>query len=214
MDELFIYQTIQTIIGKSTVMQGHFFIAPAGGNDLNSNNLGQLIDNTFTGDLANKKKYPMCLMLPPLEKIHQDRAGNISHFVLRMFFLTPSYYSSNNQIKGLNSATQTSNHPIWYTWKDMRECAVNFINIWLQATTKTIAVGLRDGQDDFQIDRVSEYGNDKASGVLLTWRVQLSVNEITPGCTLTDYTPDNISAILDAVKSSLTNGPIHPLHLH
>jgi hypothetical protein len=205
MSELFLYDRdaglFKAILNQSTVMQGRYFIL-ANGNEINTSNFSQYISDALAGMQSVTQKYPVCLCMPP----RSLPDGVRQTFAFTLFFLTKSGITGQNKIKEIDTDTQVSTHHTWYDWKDMRECATNFVST-LNNVLRTKSSGslklssmfnvLPDGRS---IEPLSNLGNDNLSGVRLTFRVEMNID-----CEIQDYA--------DAVIT-IPTADIHPLHKH
>lgn len=196
--ELFLYDgesgLFKQILLHSKVMAGRYFVATSG------------------FDLSNLdpvQKYPCVLCTPP--KSSPVAPAYIQEtFSFDLYFLVRSGQTGQNQIKSPDKSTLTSNHPVWYDWKDMNECAVAFLRQLKEVTKKRMVgeIPLRalaglDPSATPSVLRISNAGSDVISGVKLSFIMLLN-----QGCDSDDYTgvtPDQI-----AVPSL---NP-HPLHKH
>lgn len=201
MDELFLYQLFLNILKKSTVIEGRFHVSKGYGNDLNANNFDEVIKDALS-TITTARKYPVAILFPPVEAIGDYNKG-WSSFKLKMFFVTTSFYDGFGDIKAINNFNNTSDHPITYDWKDMRECAGNFRVIFDKLTRNRSLLGIiRNGQKGNDIvERFSLSNNDRISGVSISFEVELFMP-----CSLTDYSDNDISLI------EIPSQNIHPLY--
>jgi hypothetical protein len=206
MNELFLYQLLENILKFSSVIEGRFFVAEGYGNDLNANNLNDIVKDALSNYKPTDRKYPLSLLLPPMEIVSSNEKMNgWTRFKLEQYFLTTTGYSGVGEFKSINRATNISEHPIRYDWKDMREVAGNFRRQFLEVLrTKRILNSIRPVSDSSDIyRRFSSMNNDNLSGVSVSWEV-----EIYMPCTMADYeaqTPDQ-TVVPDSI--------IHPIHKH
>lgn len=201
MNELNLYAIFKAIIQKSKVIEGRFTVATGYGNDLNTNNLGEIVKDAL-GGITTVKKYPLALMMPPYE-IVQDVSKGWSRFKVRLFFLVPQY--SNNGIKNPNAFNNTSEHTIIQDWKDMRECAGDF-RVFLEQVLigKRLVNQIRIPDNSIDVyERFSNVGNDKLSSVMISFDI-----ELFNSCDLKDYNLND----LNEIELVLTD--LHPLHKH
>jgi hypothetical protein len=196
----FIQDLFKNILSKSKGIEGRFYIASKGGNEINSD----LLQQVLTDDVL-VKKYPLSLLMPPRSQgNYTDRAGEWEKYHFTMFFLKTTYYDSNNQISNINPNTQTSMHTIAQDWHDMKRCAVNFIRVLdkVQKSLGLITTSFRLPADSKAITPVSLVGIDRVSGVRLDFNASLFI-----GCDIgEDYTDSDISSI------TLPEGDSHPEH--
>lgn len=199
--ELFLYDRdaglFKQILKKSTVIQGRYFILTTG-NEINSSNLGQYISDALNGMQAVQQKYPICLCMPP-----RSFPDKTEQFVFTMFFLTRSGLTGQNKIKAIDDETQASTHHTWYDWKDMSECARNFLGMLNKVLRLPGAKHAALSYDGTELTRLSNIGNDNISGVRLQFRIDMGID-----CDLNDYPEGSID---DITIPSLN---IHPLHKH
>lgn len=198
----FINEFFSNVLQYSSAIAGRFHICPQYGNEINTEQLGMVLD--ATNDPV-RKKYPMALMMPPSSK--GDFGWNQPGWkALRivMFFMKTTYYDGNNQVSNPNEFTGTSGHTIPQDWHDMERAAVNFIRVVdrKQRTNLEFMKKFRVDACDVYIQPVSLQGVDRISGVKLDFKASIFV-----GCELEDYDIDQIALItLPTVDS-------HPEHL-
>lgn len=201
MNELNLYAIFKAVIQKSKVIEGRFSVATGYGNDLNTDNLGEIVKDAL-GGITTLKKYPLALMMPPYE-IVQDVSKGWSRFKVRLFFMVPKF--SNNGIKNPNAFNNTSEHTIIQDWKDMRECAGDF-RVFLEQVliAKRLVNQIRIPDNSIDVyERFSNVGNDKLSSVMISFDI-----ELFNSCNLSDY---NIND-LNEIELQLTDS--HPSHKH
>jgi hypothetical protein len=180
MNELDIYELFKKILSRSKTIEGRFSVAVGYGNDLNTNNLGEIVKDALGGIITNKK-YPLALMMPPYE-IVPDATKGWSRFKVRLFFLTPQH--SNNGIKNLNQFNNTSDYPVIQDWQDMRQCAGDFrsyLDHYLIENHKLNQIRIPDNTAE-TYERFSNVGNDKLVAVMIAFDI-----EIFNPCQLKDY---------------------------
>jgi hypothetical protein len=180
MNELDIYELFKKILSRSKTIEGRFSVAVGYGNDLNTNNLGEIVKDALGGIVTNKK-YPLALMMPPYE-IVPDSTKGWSRFKVRLFFLTLQY--SNNGIKSPNQFSNTSEYTILQDWKDMRQCAGDFrryIDEYLICEHLLNKIRIPDNSTE-SYERFSNVGNDKLVAVMIAFDI-----EIFNPCELKDY---------------------------
>jgi hypothetical protein len=204
MNELLLYAIIEAILKQSVVIAGRFVVCEGYGNDLNANNYNDVIKDALDNYKAVGIKYPLSVLMPPIEVIESYEKG-WSRFKIEQFFLCTTGYTGNHEIKGMNNNTNTSEHPIKYDWKDMRECAGNFRKMFNQILRDKGYLNYINSATapDF-IRRVSNMGNDRLSGVSISYELNIAMP-----CTMADYPP---AAITNMVLPSIAD--IHPLHKH
>lgn len=191
-NELNIYKTFQNIFDKSKVIDGRFSIAIGYGSDLNDEKVGE-----FIVDKLKPKKYPLVALFPPIE-LPKEKG---SEFKLKLIFALQQGEGSFG-IKDILS-NNTSGHPVIFDWKDMSECARNFLDI-LKKVSKITPRNFDVKAN--MIERFSYTGIHQLSGVALT--LDLNVLEIV--CNNTEY---NVSG-LEALKTLISNENLHTQHKH
>lgn len=204
MNELNIYQIFKDILEKSKVIGGRFHVSSADGFEINTNTVDEQQVVDILGSITPAgKKFPLSLLLPPVEVITPNSRG-WSRFNMKMYFLTKQH-SVDGSMKSLNIQTNTSGHPTHYDWKDMRECALDF----LAAFEFVIAVNGANSKiracdsESIYVERITRMGNDKANGVRVSFYVDLYLP-----CQEADYNREELRAI------TIRETPIHPLHKH
>lgn len=199
----FISDLFKNVLSKSRAIDGRFFVCPFMGSEINSDELGQVIEDTFKSSRL-ERKYPLSLLLQTTIQGDFTKPG-WENWSGVMAFLTASYYSGVNQVVNPNPSTKTSTHTIPQDWHDMKRCANSFIYV-LSSTTRSkglIKNKFRLDQERPQvISNVSQIGVDKASGVIM--RFNWSVFN---GCELEDYDLDEIDGIVIPEEDS------HPEHV-
>lgn len=199
MTELFLYDQdlglFKQIIKQSTVMDGRYYVVS---NTFDINNVAlQLTD----------QKYPCVACMPP----RSDSPGqNLQSFFFNLLFLTKRGVTGQNEIKDANPETLISEHPPWYDWKDMNECAMGFHQT-LRKVLRERRVA--DGKplkgyvsligETFTVDRFSNAGNDIVNGVRLSFSMLGNF-----GCAVADYDDACIAEI------EIPDLDIHELHKH
>lgn len=201
MNELNLYAIIGAILSKSKVIQGRFHVAPGEGSELNTNAVDELVTDMLGSITPPGRKYPLSLMLPPVEVLDQAKEG-WSRFKVRMFFLT-SKSSLDGTLKNINTNSNTSGHTTMMDWKDMRECSQYFVKAFEYTLRKHGALDkIRpvDSEPIF-VERYTKLGNDKANGVSISMAI-----DIYMPCDVEDYTNSDLDGL------TLNLGNIHPLH--
>lgn len=203
MNELFLYEVCKAILKHSIVLQGRFFVAEGYGNDLNVGNYNDIIKDALGSYKPMERKYPVSVMMPPLE-IVESYAKGWSRFKIDQFFLTTSGYTGVGELKNHNRATNVGEHAIQQDWKDMRQVAgdfrVKFDELIKKNGYQKYLYSATDSVDIYR--RVSNMNNDNLNGVHLSYEVKLNL-----GCMVQDYYE----------PTSITLPPledIHPSHLH
>lgn len=217
MQELFIYDRDQglfkQILKLSTVMQGRYHVSPNYGKDLDTNNLETFIKDPANGLVDVPDKYPLCVCMTPRSKEMKINGNLLEQFIFNLYFVTPTYYTGDNQIKSWDKDTNTSAHHIWYDWQDMKTCASNFVRMLKSVIAKNM-ITINAGDPMFPLrtflnidgdviyNRLTKFNNDRLSGVSLSFALYLD-NSL---CALDDYADVNVSDVI------LPPLDIHPLH--
>lgn len=201
----FISELFKNVLSKSRGIDGRFFVCPSMGTEINSDELGQVIEDSFKGSKL-ERKYPLSLMMPPVSYgFYTHKNGEWEKYRAILFFLNSTYNSGTNQVANINPSTKTSMHSIPQDWHDMKRCAVNFVTVIdkVSRTKGLIKTHFRlDQEKERVITPVSMIGADKASGVRLDmWFSGLI------GCNLEDYDEDEIASIVIPEDDS------HPEHV-
>jgi hypothetical protein len=200
----FIEAFFKNVLKKSKAINGRFFICPRGGQEINTGDLDQVIqDLVFPATID--KKFPLVLMMPPVsEGSFTFKKQEWKRLRCVLLFLNTTYYTGTNQVKNPNKNTGTSQHTIVQDWHDMERCATSFLRVVskLERSLNLINTYLRLEQDaDKRITPVSNIGVDRASGVMCEFYVHLF-----EGCDIEDYDPDDIDEIEVPAEDS------HPEH--
>jgi hypothetical protein len=173
MNELFLYQLFQNILAKSNVIAGRFVVAEGYGNDLNANAYDNAIIDAL-GQLATPQKYPVAILLPPVE-IVSDRGTGWCRFKLRMFFLSTTYNDGASAIAGIAANTNTSSESINHVWNKMRNCAGDFRTVFnTLVRMRGLINSIREADEAADVyERYSMMNNDRVSGVCLSFELDL-----------------------------------------
>jgi hypothetical protein len=189
----YIEDLFKNILAKSRGIKGRFFLCPKLGTEMNSDELGQVIQDLVVAKRLEKKA-PLSLMMPPKSfGNYIDIGGEWEENEFVIAFLTTTYYSGTNQTMNPNPNTKTSMHTIPQDWHDMKRCAVNFITV-LDKVTRTNGLVNKtfrlNQQNKKMITPLSEIGAERMSGVLLRFYGSLFI-----GCNLEDYDETDILSI-------------------
>lgn len=172
MNELFLYDYIKTLINASTTFEGRFFVAEGYGNDLNSNNFNEVLTDVLGSYMPKGFKYPCTFILPPTEVVGNYDLG-WSRFKIDQFFVTTTGYEK-SEIKGLNKDTNTSTVNVISDWNQMRVAAGDYRRIFKQTLKdQNLLMSIRPVSQDDYIKRVTNMNNDRVSGVVVTYYVDL-----------------------------------------
>lgn len=183
----YIEAVFKRILTVSNSIRGNFFVLEKHGQELNSDNLEQLIKDSFTQTVIN---YPLVAMMPPV--IIPKYSKQAEKINITLLFLTTSFYTGDSQIKSPNKSTNTSTHRIVEDWEDMLKSAQDFfkvLDLMIQNNRSTIKIGFDLTKEPF-IDTVSLAGNKRLSGVKFSFTLSLFDN-----CDIVDYTQENIDAL-------------------
>lgn len=211
MDELFLYDRdkglFKQILKQSTVMAGRYMVSPSYGHDLNTDNLDAFLKDAKYGIIDPQQKYPIVVCMPPRSVLMGAEFGFKEEFVFELFFLCTTGYTGQNQIKTVDKATNKSMHHVWYDWKDMKEVAVEFMDV-LKAVIKANQLKRFFALDleRIPVRRLTKFNNDSLSGVSVSFIVNM--NETV--CEKQDYPEDALTKITVPDVNSF----IHPLHKH
>lgn len=192
MNELNIYQLFQNIFDKSSVIKGAFSIATGYGSSLDDEKVGDYITNTL-----KPKRYPLVALFPPIDFPKQK----VTDYKMKMVFVVQQGEGSTG-IKDV-LANNTTGHPLIYDWKDMRECALNFMDM-LDKLSKLTPRMFSASID--MIERFSYMGNSKLSGIALSFEMKVLENS---QCRNSEYDLDLINP-----HNLLSTDNIHPQHQH
>lgn len=200
----FIDDLFKSVLAKSNAIQGRFIIAPKYGHELNSDFLGQVLDEVKS--LFSEKKYPLSMLMPPVYIIEREGYDNgWKMFFFRQFFLNTTYYNSSNQVSDPNQYTRTSQHTVVHDWDDMARAAENFVRVLNYVEKKHLL-----HRDSFRFNKdskpvitpVSNIGVDRASGVRIDFQASLYL-----GCEIEDYQVSD----LDSIYINIDAHPEHNL---
>lgn len=192
MNELNIYTLFQNIFDKSSVIQGRFSIATGYGSSLDDEKVGDYIVNTL-----KPKKYPLVALFPPID----FPKAKLTDYKMKMVFVLQQGEGSTG-IKDV-LANNTTGHPLIYDWKDMRECALNFMTV-LDEVSKVPPRMFSASID--MIERFSYLGTSKLSGVAISFEMKVFENN---QCQNSEYTIASTE-----LKNLLNLDIIHPQHQH
>jgi hypothetical protein len=208
MDELFIYDRdkslFKAVLQQSIVMEGRYHVSPNSGQDLNSNNLDTLVPS-LPGD-----KYPICVCLTPRSYLKMENGQQKEEFYFTLLFLCQTY-TGKNGTKNPDPRTRKSTHEVWYDWKDMKQCASDFIITLDNVTRKKklannlpIATEFNIEVEKVDIKRLSRFNEDRLSGVAITF----CGNLMGGFCEVKDYLPEAFAAI------EIPDQNVHAHHKH
>ncbi|MVT11370.1 hypothetical protein [Chitinophaga tropicalis] len=201
----FIEAFFRNVLEKSKGIQGRFHLCPRYGLEINSDQLEEVLKDDVRPDTG--RKYPLVLMMPPRSQGRFTAPeGEWEKYRCVLFFLTPTYYTGNNQVKVPNKTTGTSTHTVPQDWHDMKRCAVSFLRVLdkvqIQKDLVQSTFRLGGSQDqERMIDPVSFIGSERISGIRLDFTFSLFV-----GCELEDYNQEDINSI------TIPEADPHPEH--
>ncbi|MGE9312878.1 hypothetical protein ACLOAU_14620 [Niabella sp. CJ426] len=198
----FIETFFKSILSKSEAIQGRFFFAPKYGHEINSDELGRVLDENKP--LITTQKYPLAMCMPPVYVVDSAIDDSWKSFMFRMFFLKPSFYTSDNQVANPNQYTGTSQHSLMFDWHDMARCSENFLRALkmvqkakgLQGTSFRLTT-----QKKAIVTPITNIGIDRASGVRLDFEAS-----VFTGCELEDYLSEELLSLNIEVVDT------HPQH--
>lgn len=201
----FIQELFTNILSKSKAIQGRLFLCPRMGSEMNSDELGQVIQDLVIPEPLIKK-YPLALMMPPFSEGDYTGVKNEwDRHRFTIFFLTTTYYSGGtNQIINPNPKTRTSTHTITQDWHDMKRAALGFIKVLYRVmkSNQLMTGKFRLEQETTKkISPISFIGVDRASGVSLDFMAS-----IFNDCGFEDYELADIATI------EIPNDDSHPEH--
>lgn len=200
----FIDGFFKSVLSQSKAIQGRLIVCPNMGQELNSDNLGQLIQDL---QIPESPDIPaLALLMPPvsLGDYIDSRTGEWDEHRFIMFFLKPTYYDGKNQVSIPNPSTGTSTHSIPMDWHDMKRCAINFIRVLsrVQKSLGLVNSSFRLSSEKKRvITPVTAVSTRRYSGVRLDFAAS-----IYNDCTLEDYTQDGIDQISVNIEDT------HPEH--
>lgn len=208
--ELFIYDRerglFKEILNKSIVMQGRYHVSPTHGNDLNTNNLETYIKDPANGLIDVKQKYPICVCMTPRSRYVNFSGGRWEEFIFNLYFVCTTFRTGTNQIKSRDPGTNTSAHPVWYDWQDMKEAAMNFLEVLKLTLKKQIEVDgmlvplrtmVNEDISSAIFNRLTKFNNDVLTGVSVSFPMYLEAKSCE--------TPDYVA--IDDIK-------LPPLNIH
>lgn len=199
---LYLNDLFSNILAKSKVIEGRFYICPKGGNEINSDEFKQILEDTFNGT-NDIKKFPASFLLPPVSSGRfTGPIGEWELYRLTMFFLQPSFIDGNNQTKNRNPKTGTSRHSIPEDWHDMKRAAIGFIRM-LDNVIKLHDLhnsSFRLGNNDRFLEPVSLVGNKVLSGIKLEFSAMLYINCVEA---LEDYSNEAFTTIIIPERNNI-----------
>lgn len=176
MTELRLYDKdglFHNIVRKSAVMAGRYHVLPNGTNDLNSSNI--------TGIELPKEKYPLVACLAPASYVNPSAAsGQWEHFSFRVLFLTNAEKTGDNQFKGRDHLTNTSQARTPADWHQMKMVALAFMNALEQLQPQAKAWFQLDQRSPWQVRRITRTDNDQLNGVMLSFGAMVATVCIYP----------------------------------
>lgn len=194
MNEIMLYGQnglFHNIIRQSSILNGRYAIIPRTGADLNANNLLSGLD--FPAG-----KYPGVFCAPPYSVIPTTtKAGYWERLYFRLYFLTTTLYTGDNQIKFVDTNTNTSMHTINQDWSEMKELAFEFIHALESIQLAHIKEWRLGQKDEWQLNRMTNLQNDRLTGVCLHFEMQLPI--------VCDYEDINVSAIDYPIEEHITH---------
>lgn len=189
MNELDIYQIFQNIFDQSKVINGQFSIATRYGGSLDDEKVGEYITNTL-----KPKRYPLAALFPPVD-VPGDKINSMK---FKLLFLV----QEGNDTKGIKKplSNNTSGHLIIYDWKDMVDCAYNFIKVIKELskiTPRQFSIKTE------MIERFSQSSTARLSGAALSFSMEI----LNTNCENNEYE-------INDFRDLLQTKDIHPQHTH
>lgn len=188
-DELFVYGRQKTglfkqIIDQSSVIHT-YHVSPNLGQDLNTNNLETYLKDPAFGVTTVTQKYPICVCMTPKSRFIMLNGMRTEQFKFQLFFLTRTNYDATNKLKRPDKDANVSTVTTPDDWSVMKQEALLFINL-LEATLRgTVMIDAQPVQfrtvinidaSGMDIRRLSNYQNDRISGVELSFVLYLSTD--------------------------------------
>jgi len=200
LSELFLYKKktglFPKVLEKSNTIQGRYHVSPDYGHDLNTNNLDTFLNDAFKGIQIPAQKYPLAVCMTPKSSFIKLNGEKWEQFIFDLYFLNTTETQS-NQIRSFNKATNTSNQEPSDDWDEMKSSASDFIEA-CELVIKSNSIDnvplknyINLSYDKSQIRRLSRFGNDKLSGVQLSFIVIMHTNS----CVLSDYDANMVKSI-------------------
>lgn len=215
MEDLFLHDQekglFKSILSKSSIIEGRYFVSPDYGFNLNTENLGAFFKDEKFGLSDPSQKYPMCVCITPKSFIEQEQPGSphTERFIYDLFFLTKDGRTGQNQIKSMDKHTGQSKHHIWYDWSDMKRVSSSFISMLNKVLQKRIPVTspfrLQFDKSFIPVKRITQVNNDVVNGVAITITVTTTYNLM---CDTPDYEDVEVGDI--EINGILSD--IHPKH--
>ena len=200
MNELQFYSLLKALATASTTLAGRFAVAKSWGQSLNQENFGDIVKDAL-GGLTVSRKYPVHILMPPVEIVEKYQEGWSTCQCVSLFVTTP-HQSGANPLRP-NLATNQSEHTVEQAWKDMTVVAKGFRKMFDETVKRNNLIGAirpATSRPD-TMERITATGNDAVSGIVLTWSVR-----IFNDCTLEDYSVPFVSWNIPADPH-----PPHPL---
>lgn len=187
MTELQLYDKdglFHNIVKKSTVMAGRYHVLPNGTNDLNSSNI--------TGIELPKEKYPLVACLAPASYVSPTAStAQWEHFNFRVLFLTTAEKTGDNQFKGRDPLTNTSQARTPADWLQMKTVAFAFMNAVEKLQPKAKAWFQLDQRNPWQVRRITRSDTDQLNGVMLSFGAMVATS-----CNYSDVSDETIKTIV------------------
>lgn len=186
MDALSIYgkdKLFHNILKESNVILGHYFISASNGLDINSNNF-DTVDPDWT-----KKQYPLAVCMIPKSTEDTILPSHVETMVFTLVFLRQTY---------VPQPTDTV-LKIVDAWEDC-EAMVKSGRQFMYALGRTISKNknLRNKvsivQGPIDITRVTRISQDRASGAVLVFKIQLTNSDCADTSSQAEY-PINLPTL-------------------
>lgn len=195
MNELNIYKLFQNIFDKSSILEGRFSIATGYGSSLDDEKVGDYITSRL-----QPKRYPLVALFPPVDFPRVKKTD----YKMKMVFVVQQGEGTTGIKDSLGN--NTSGHPIIYDWKDMRECALNFISVLLKSSK--IPPRFFDVKVDM-IERFSYVGTQNLSGVTISFDMTVLDDWVCDVLSGTEYSISD-----NELRCLFDKSDIHPQHKH
>ena len=200
----YIQNLFQTILNNSMVIQGRFYVCPKWGAEMNNPNITEAL---AIGE-AKDQKWPAAMMMPPPKEGNFEYGGESNSsgstlwdiYTINILFVGPALYTGQNQISEPNGAN-VAQHTIQEMWHDMDRVAEEFCAVLQQLICGVNNIVFWDSFTP-KINLITNLGNDKVSGVKLTFKLGLF-----SGCTIEDYPSDFKTSIV--IPDMIDTHPIH-----
>lgn len=165
-----------------------YHISPNYGQDSNTNNLEQYLKDPAYGVSTVTQKYPICVCITPRSRPTRINGARWEQFFFTIYFLQRTGVDGQNKLRSLDKDTNQSTHQVWYDWAEMKTAAIQFIDLFELTIKGDVVVNsetikfrriLNVDFDKMDIRRLSNFNNDKISGIELNFACYLDISECT-----------------------------------